>query len=288
VSYNIQYGIGMDGRFDLERIVEAVRGADLIALQEVSRNNPKNGGVDMPGAIAALLPDYFHVFGAPFEADIGSAIENGRAVTRFFQFGNMILSRVPILAARTLLLPRMRTYDRLNLQRGALEAVIQTPFGAIRFYSVHLDHLSPDERIAQIRFLLERVHAYGLEGGAISGSREWGFPEPPTSEGFVLLGDFNMQPGSPEYCALTGRSDVEFARTARAGFALDTAVLAGEAGGHALTWFDPKRRDEPGRQRCLDYCFVHPVLAPLVRRHWIDQAAEGSDHRPVWVELSPA
>ena len=47
VTYNIQYGIGLDGRFDLGRIADAVRGADLIALQEVSRNNPSNGGVDM-------------------------------------------------------------------------------------------------------------------------------------------------------------------------------------------------------------------------------------------------
>ena len=35
VSYNIQYGFGADGRYDLERIAEVVAGADIIALQEV-------------------------------------------------------------------------------------------------------------------------------------------------------------------------------------------------------------------------------------------------------------
>ena len=37
VTYNIQYGKGRDGRFDLRRIADAVREADVIALQEVER-----------------------------------------------------------------------------------------------------------------------------------------------------------------------------------------------------------------------------------------------------------
>ncbi|TIX17052.1 MAG: EEP domain-containing protein, partial [Mesorhizobium sp.] len=42
VTYNIQYGIGLDDRYDVSRIADAVRGADVIALQEVTRNNPRN------------------------------------------------------------------------------------------------------------------------------------------------------------------------------------------------------------------------------------------------------
>jgi endonuclease/exonuclease/phosphatase family metal-dependent hydrolase len=37
VFYNIQYSKGRDGRHDLARIADAVRGADIIALQEVTR-----------------------------------------------------------------------------------------------------------------------------------------------------------------------------------------------------------------------------------------------------------
>ena len=61
VTYNVQYGIGLDGRYDLDRIADAVRGADVIALQEISRNNPRNGGHDMVAAIGEALPDYFAV-----------------------------------------------------------------------------------------------------------------------------------------------------------------------------------------------------------------------------------
>ena len=35
VSYNIQFGTGRDEKVDLARIADTVRGADLIALQEV-------------------------------------------------------------------------------------------------------------------------------------------------------------------------------------------------------------------------------------------------------------
>ena len=33
------------------------------------------------------------------------------------------------------------------------------------------------------------------------------------------------------------------------------------------------------------YCFVDPQLGRKVERAWVDTAADGSDHRPYWVEL---
>ncbi len=286
VTYNIQYGIGLDGRYDLGRIADAVRGADVIALQEVSRNNPQNGGRDMVAELTALLPDYFFVFGAPFCADMGSAVENGKAVNRHFQFGNMVLSKTPIVASRTLLLPRMRTYDRLNFQRGATEALLMAPFGPLRVYSVHLDHTSPAERIAQVRFLVDAALAYPQNGGALTGTSEMHFPEPPHPDAFVLMGDFNLEPGKEEYRAITGSPDVEFGLVRRAGLPVDAATLVPGAAEGRITWIDPRRPDDPARRRCLDYHFVHASLAPRVKGHSIDEAAVGSDHRPVWLELA--
>lgn len=284
VSYNIQYGIGLDGRYDLERIANAVRGADLIALQEVTRNNPKNGGIDMVAVLRDLLPEYFAVFGAPFSIDIGSRIEGGRAVDARFEFGNMVFSKAPILASRNLLLPRGRSYDRLGLQRGALEALVVTPLGPVRFYCLHLDHTSPDDRIAQLGFLMERVRGYPLEGGALTGLAEMGLPEPPHPESFLLLGDFNMLPGSPEYMLVTGAADHETGTPLRARHGADAASLVGDDGATA-TWLDPERPAEPTRQKRLDYCFVSADLAPRVRSYTVDRNAVGSDHRPVWLEL---
>jgi endonuclease/exonuclease/phosphatase family metal-dependent hydrolase len=35
VTYNIQYGLGKDNRYDLARIAREIEDADVIALQEV-------------------------------------------------------------------------------------------------------------------------------------------------------------------------------------------------------------------------------------------------------------
>lgn len=288
VTYNIQYGIGLDGQYGIGRIADAVRGADVICLQEVTRNAPHNGGRDMVAEIRTVLPGYFAVYGPNFEADVGSHVKDGRAVDVFLQFGNMVLSKTPIKASRNLLLPRSRSFDRLNLQRGALEALVETPLGFIRFYSVHLDHRGPAERLAQVRFLKERALGYPLEGGALSGLSEMGFPEPPHPEAFMLMGDFNMLEGSAEYAELAGLPDHEFGMPLVATKAVDVARLLAGGGADrepATTWVDPERPADGSRHKRIDYLFAAAVLAPHLKRAWVDRQAVGSDHLPVWAEL---
>ena len=286
VTYNIQYGIGLDGRYDIGRIAEAIRGADVICLQEVTRNAPQNGGRDMVAEIRAALPDYFAVYGPNFEADVGSHLKDGRAVEVFLQFGNMVLSKTPVRASRNLLLPRGRSYDKLNLQRGALEALIETPLGFIRFYSTHLDHRNPLERARQIRFLRERLFNHALEGGGLTGLSEVGLPEPPAPEAFILMGDFNMLAGSPEYVELAGLPDHEFGMPLSADLAVDAAASLAVSGDELVTWVDPKRPQNASRHKRIDYVFTNASLAGNLKRLWVDAEAVGSDHRPVWLELA--
>jgi endonuclease/exonuclease/phosphatase family metal-dependent hydrolase len=285
VSYNIQYGIGLDGRYDLARIVDAVREADVIALQEVARNIPNNGGRDMVAEIAEALPDRFFVYGSNFEANIGSHVEDGRAVTTMFQLGNMILSKTPIQLSRNLLLPRSRSLEALNFQRGALEALIDTPLGLIRFYSTHLDHRSPAERMKQARFLRERVLSYPLEGGGLSGLKEVGLPEPPAGEAFLVAGDFNMLAGSAEYGALCGAPDPEFGLPLTADLFVDAAVRLGAGGDDLVSWVDPERPQDVTRHKRIDYIFSSASLAPALKTYRVDRQAVGSDHLPIWLEF---
>lgn len=283
VSYNIQFGFGIDGRFELERIVDAVRGADLIALQEVTRHSPINGGRDLVADIRAMLPEYFAAYGANLEAEMGSHVKDGRAVDVRLQFGNMILSRSPILLSRNLLLPRSRSYDRLNLQRGALEVVVDTEFGPVRFYSVHLDHRGADERTRQVEFLMERLIAYPVEGGAISGISEMGLPEPPTPDAFVVMGDFNMLEGSPEYHLVAGSPDHEFGTPLVARYAVDAALHLKQD--RTPTCVDLEDPADGTRHKRIDYCFTSAGLAGRLRGYSVDTRAVGSDHRPLWLEL---
>ncbi|MGN6304910.1 MAG: endonuclease/exonuclease/phosphatase family protein [Mesorhizobium sp.] len=285
VSYNIQYGVGLDARYDAERIAATVRGADVIALQEVSRNNPQNGGRDMVAELTALLPDYFVVYGSNFEANVGSHVKDGRAVMSMFQLGNMILSKTPIQLSRNLLLPRSRSISALNFQRGALEALIETPLGFVRFYSTHLDHRNPIERARQIRFLRERLFNHALEGSGLTGLSQVGLPEPPAPEAFILMGDFNMLAGSPEYVELAGLPDHEFGMPLSADLAVDAATWLKASGDDFVTWVDPKRPQDAGRHKCIDYIFASASLAASLKSLWVDAKAVGSDHRPVWLEL---
>ena len=281
VTYNTQYGVGRDGQFDLGRIAREVEGADIIALQEVTRNFARNGSVDMIDGLAALLPGYFTAFGPAMDLDFGATDGEGRPLNKRFQFGNMVLSRFPIVASRNLLLPRTLRLSRGNLQRSAMEALVIAPSGPLRIYSVHLDHVSVTERTLQIGHLKERAFAYAGEGGAISGSAEYGFPEPPRPEGFVLMGDFNMDRFSPEYMLMTGEQD-DASREAGAHL-IDVYSLGGGLPDGAVSWVDDTR---PEDNRLIDFAFVEASLAGRVGKVWIDRGAKGSDHLPVWFELT--
>ncbi|WP_369011352.1 endonuclease/exonuclease/phosphatase family protein, partial [Escherichia coli] len=45
-SYNIHYGVGSDGKYDLARIADIVAKADIVCLQEVTSGWKQNGFVD--------------------------------------------------------------------------------------------------------------------------------------------------------------------------------------------------------------------------------------------------
>jgi len=281
-SYNIQYGFGLDGIYDLRRIAESLEGADVIALQEVTRGYEKNDFADMPADLAAFFPDHFWVYGAPCDLHVAAGEGGFPPRGTRFQFGNMILSRFPILATRTILLPRSRTVSKLNLQRGATEALIDVPGRPLRVYSVHLDHVSIDERVAQIRHLNERINAFRLEGGSISGAAEIGLTELPLPEDYVVMGDFNMVPESPEYRAFAGAKDGYYGRVPRFGTPVDAlAALDGYHPG-SYSWMDP---GDHRKRMHLDYCFVSGELADSLKGAHIDTESVGSDHFPVWTEI---
>ncbi len=69
VSYNIQYGFGSDGRYDLERAAQVVADADIIALQEVERFWQRSNEDDQPEILGRLLPDHYWVYGPAFDMD---------------------------------------------------------------------------------------------------------------------------------------------------------------------------------------------------------------------------
>src|SRR5437868_15004222 len=100
VAYNIQFGLGRDGRYDLARIATEVHDADIIALQEVDRHWQRSGCVDSPAVLASHLPEHHRVYGANLDMDASYRDAVNRLVNRRRQFGTMSLARLPIVTSR--------------------------------------------------------------------------------------------------------------------------------------------------------------------------------------------
>ncbi len=283
LSYNIQYGFGSDDRYDLPRIAQVLKTADIAALQEVDRHWSRTNHDDQPAILQGLLPDHYTAYGPGFDMDASTSADRSRRR----QFGPMILSRWPILWTRLHLLPMRRMIDPLNTQSAALEACILTPLGPMRVVSIHLAHVGVDERLTQIDHLLALHAATQTQGPPWSGkddepSRAWtdGQSEPPSPQSAIWLGDFNSEPGSAEHARITGQTPYHPGARYAQGFS-DAVALTG-------TRLHTHQKIIAGsrRLRQLDHCFVTADLAPHVRRAWTDNNQNASDHQPLWLELT--
>lgn len=288
VSYNIQYGFGGDGRYDLARAARVVAGADIIALQEVERHWRRTNLDDQPEILSRLLPDYHWVYGPAFDMD-ASESRDGRVVNRRRQFGTMVLSKLPIVWSRLHALPMRRTVRPLNTRNAALECMIRTPAGPVRVFSLHLAHIAAEERLEQIDYLLDEHRRAVSEGGPWSGaddepSREWthGESEPENPLAAIWMGDFNMEPGSAEYRRIVGGTPYHRGAAYRDGF-VDAAAFAAEPAADFHT--HEKIIDGRLAKRRLDHCFVGGMLADRVRSASADIGEIASDHFPVRVDI---
>ena len=288
VSYNIQYGFGGDGRYDLTRCARLVDGADIIALQEVERHWQRSNEDDQPEILSRLLPDYHWVYGPAFDMD-ATERRDGRLVNRRRQFGTMLLSKLPIVWSRLHALPMRRTLRPLNTRNAALECMIRTPAGPVRFLSLHLAHIAVEERLEQIDYLLAEHRHAPSEGGPWSGiddepSRNWtsGEGEPENPHAAIWMGDFNMEPGSVEYRRIVGSAPYHRGAAYLDGF-VDAVSIASEPTADLHTHV--KTIDGKVAKRRLDHCFVGGIFADRVRSVSADIGEVASDHFPLRVDI---
>lgn len=262
-TYNIHYGVGVDGRYDVGRIADVLADADIACLQEVVRGWPQNGYADQTAEIGRKLNRYYRFHG-PMEADASTVDAAGRITSRRRSFGNAILSRWPIAWSRGVMLPKTRLAQGFDLQRGYIEAVVTAPSGPIRIYCTHLSHVGSAQRLPQVEALLAAVRDADAKGATWDGGGPAEFmfqePPPPMPGAAIVAGDFNFTPDHVEYPKITEAGLVDACRR------MDGETFPGE-----------------GR---IDHVFVTPDLAPKVTRAWIDAGTPASDHRPVFVDLA--
>ncbi|MCZ6579337.1 MAG: endonuclease/exonuclease/phosphatase family protein [Gammaproteobacteria bacterium] len=282
LSYNIQYGKGKDGRVDMDRIVDEIDGADIVAMQELDRFWPRTEYADQVQQVTSAMPDYYWVYGAGVDLHADELSNHNKGRRR--QFGNLLLSRLPIISSRNHLLPKYGSTDPLSLQRSALEATILCGKQLLRIYSIHLTHLSSQTRIPQINRLL-KIHRNAVhEGFPVSGdlkALDWndGVSDQTVPAEAILMGDFNLKPDSNEYLSLVGPvSDYGGHITSPAGF-VDAWVQCGHDKMAGIT------TEVTGAPARLDYCFVSTSLRHQIQTCRVDDQAQGSDHQPLWTEI---
>jgi endonuclease/exonuclease/phosphatase family metal-dependent hydrolase len=265
-TYNIHYGVGADGKYDVPRIADAVAEADIICLQEVTRGFPDNNYADHTAEIGKRLNRYYRFHG-PMEADASTVAADGTITSRRRSFGNAIVSRWPILWSRGVMLPKTRSADTFDLQRGYIEAVIDAPSGPVRVYCTHLSHVAAIHRLPQIAAMMDAVESAADRGATwhATAPKTFLFQEPPlpVPASAIVAGDFNFTPKHPEYRVATARLK-------------DAWRAAGNS---------EEEVDSFPREGRIDHVFVTPDLAAKVKRAWIGYGIVASDHWPVFVEF---
>ncbi|MHB1214204.1 MAG: endonuclease/exonuclease/phosphatase family protein [Thiobacillus sp.] len=279
LSWNIQWGRGMDGRVDLARTLRTIHRLgdfDVVCLQEVAVNFPGlpgGRGEDQVAELSAGLPGYTAIFGAATDVPDG---HGGRSL-----FGNAVFSRLPVGQVWRHLLPWPAESAIPSMQRVLVEAVVSTDVGPLRVMTTHLEYYSQRQRQSQID-AIRRLHA---EACAMSvrpprieeqgGPFEF-FPRPARA---LLCGDMNFSAGAPERAQLLAPFS-----NGVPGFRDAWSVLhpgenhAPTVGIHPVGFVD--------QPECFDFVFVTEGLASRLTAHGIDAETDASDHQPVWVELA--
>jgi endonuclease/exonuclease/phosphatase family metal-dependent hydrolase len=274
MTWNIQWGLGVDRRLDLARVVgEARRIADfdVLCLQEVADNFPElagSRGEDQFAEIARLLPGYTAIEGA--------ALDIPDEAGRRKRFGNMILSRYPVGQILRYTLP-WEAAPTNNMPRMLVEAVVMAPFGPLRVMTTHLEYSSGTLRAAQVAGIRE---AHRTACARFANPRKAGqgtYAVHPTSPSALLTGDFNMTPDDPIKLRVSAPFDDGTPRLVDAWTALKPDVT------HPPSFcvFDQTY----GLPHCCDFVFLTEDLAARLKTVSYDVNTQVSDHQPVVVEL---
>jgi endonuclease/exonuclease/phosphatase family metal-dependent hydrolase len=265
LSWNVQWCRGVDGRVDPKRIAaEAKRLADpdVFCLQEIAVHFPEMEGSSGEDQVEELRRQ-FRGYDAFFVPVVDLPGKKGRR-----QFGNLILSRLPVGRVMRHQLPWPAAADVRSMPRAVVEVVVDAPFGPLRVMTTHLEYYSKNHRGAQI----ERLRELHLEACA----EQLPVDEPGSYESFtrtrsaLICGDFNLKPEDPHHRKMLDAGFVD-------------AWQALNPGKPRQDTFHLHDGEPP---YCCDYVFVTPDLVPRLQSIRIDSETQASDHQPVIVDLA--
>ncbi len=274
LSWNIQSGLGCDGRRDIERIIDRIVDRpelpDVLCFQEVARYIPEystGAQRDQYRIIAAMLPAYNAVWGPGM---------------RWFQedgppqeFGNLTMARGPILDSRVHCLPMPAAAGKKQMPRSCVETVIDTGGEALRVMNTHLAFHVAAERRLQIEYICNwqrwREENYSSPPERGTGS----YAAKHLGGDCILCGDLNFAPVDKEYRLLR-----------RAGW-IDTWQVSRYEGERLPTCGVYDRELWPQGPHCRDYFWLSSSLQYCKAQMSVDLECSYSDHQPITLELQP-
>lgn len=280
ITWNIQWCRGCDGRVDPARIVAQARALadfDVLCLQEVAANFPAlpgSGGENQFELLAALLPGSTALAGVAVDS---AAPDGSRGL-----FGNMILSRLPVLQVLRTQLPWPGDPAVRSMPRLLLEATVQAPWGTLRVLTTHLEYYSATQRAAQVEALRARhadacAHALDDRVRDESGGP---FHTHPQAISAILTGDFNFRPEDPLHARIAQPFD-----DARVPAFEDAweRLHPGVPQPHTIGVHDPEQWPE---SYACDFVYATRDLGARLRAIRVDGDTQASDHQPMVLELA--
>jgi endonuclease/exonuclease/phosphatase family metal-dependent hydrolase len=281
ITWNVQWCRGVDLVVDAARIVKEARRLadfDVLCLQEIADNFPDprlggNDGDDQFARLAQLLPGY--------TAIPGVAVDHPAEGGRRRRFGNMILSRLPVVQVYRHLLPYPLDARVPGMPRIAIEAIVRTTLGDVRVVTTHLEYYSARQRMAQVdalRAIYAGGHAYARDATVTmnDGGPFQTFVRPRAT---VITGDCNFEPGSPEYRRMLEPFDDPTPPL------VDAWNVAHPGVAHPATFKIYQKDDPADPELHCDFIFIGDELRSRVRAMRVDGQTQASDHQPVMLTL---
>jgi len=278
ITWNIQWCRGRDGRVDPARIGKVLREMadfDVLCLQEVARNYPDlpgSPGEDQYEALAGLFPEYALVKGVATDALAPSGDRR--------EFGNALITSLPIVQVFRHLLPWPADASMPSMQRAAIEVVLDLPSGPLRVTTAHLEYYSAKQRAAQVERLRElQIEAAGHAAAPAAGKKDGPFRPLPRPASGVLTADFNFRPDDPLH------QRVQSPLGAGVPAYRDAWTLRHPGEPHAPTLGVHDKEQWPGPPFACDFVFVTGDLAGRVEDVVVNGSTDASDHQPVMLVL---
>ena len=278
ITWNIQWGRGIDGRVDLGRIVRTAREMadfDVLCVQEVADNFPGlpgNDDRDQFAELAQLLPGFLRID--------GYAVDVAADGARRRRFGNAIFTRYGVSSVRRHALPWPADPGKTTMPRVAVEATLQAPMGALRVTTTHLEYYSDVQRRAQAQ-RLRQLHDEACQRAMNPGDATANggpFDATPQTTRAILVGDFNF---APEHAA---NADIQHSQAAGVPAYRDAWAIVHARQPHTPT-FCVHSGAYSKTPYCCDFAFVSADCAQRVHAVEVQSQTQASDHQPVLLDF---